>query len=218
MTEEQKDILMMKMIDSPCSLSEDEIRAIMNDEELRDIYETSSGLSGAYAGSKEIDVAAEWALFRHRLHRKPSAWNWVMRVAAIFLGVAFLSGITAKLIDHIFDRGEAPEYAVALEVEPEIGIAEPEMECGAQVIESAPSPIKMDAGVPSGSMARAGSGVKEMDAEEYLRIQQARIDNEIAMMTARLYEERYQMLLMDEDCEDEEIEFLENVIPTVTSL
>lgn len=47
MTEEQKEKLIARMLDSPSSLSDEELEMMTLDEELRDIYEISSSVSGA---------------------------------------------------------------------------------------------------------------------------------------------------------------------------
>lgn len=63
MTEEQKEILIAKMLDAPASLSDMELDAILNDDELRDIYAASAALDSAYAAEAEFDMDAEWKRF-----------------------------------------------------------------------------------------------------------------------------------------------------------
>lgn len=111
MTDEQKEILIAKMLDAPSSLSDKELDAILHDDELRDIYEVSSAVSSAYAGQPELDMEDEWKRFRPRLRRKPTAMRWAMRVAAIFLGVVLASGIAVRIIDLIYTHDRQPVIA-----------------------------------------------------------------------------------------------------------
>ena len=68
MTEEQKEILIAKMLDAPSSLSDVELDSILHDDELRDIYEASAALSSACIRQPEWDMKAEWNSFRPRIH------------------------------------------------------------------------------------------------------------------------------------------------------
>ena len=111
MTEEQKEILIAKMLDAPASLSDMELDAISDDDELRDIYAASAALDSAYAAEQEFDMDAEWKRFSPRLHRKPDKMRWFMRVAAIFLGVIFASSIVVKIINTIFTHAPQPVIA-----------------------------------------------------------------------------------------------------------
>lgn len=111
MTEEQKEILIAKMLDAPASLSDMELDAILNDDELRDIYAASAALDSAYAAEAEFDMDAEWKRFCPRLHRKPNKMRWFMRVAAIFLGVLIASGVVVKIINTTFTHDPQPVIA-----------------------------------------------------------------------------------------------------------
>ena len=111
MTEEQKEILIAKMLDAPYSLSDEELDLMMHDDELREIYEASAALSSALIRQPELDMKAEWDRFRPRLRRKPAPMRWVMRVAAIFLGVIFFSGIAVRIIDKVFSDDQTPVVA-----------------------------------------------------------------------------------------------------------
>lgn len=55
MTDEHKEILIAKLLDSPASLSDEELDAIAHDDELRDLYGVSSAVSDAYACRSEWD-------------------------------------------------------------------------------------------------------------------------------------------------------------------
>ena len=101
MTEQDKDILIGKMLDSPSSLTDKELSMIRTDEELKDIYRISSALKGACMTRPEIDVEREWRQFRTRLLHKPSPLRWMMRIAAIFLGVVLLSAVSVGIKNHV---------------------------------------------------------------------------------------------------------------------
>lgn len=202
MTEEKKEFLIAKMLDSPSSLSDEEMDVILHDDELKDIYEMSSAVSGACIRQSEIDMAEEWERFRPRIRRKPSAMRWVMRVAAIFLGVVVASGIVVKLTDYLLSSEEQPVIAKVEERD----VVTPD---SISIPVAANEPVmKVEEALPVGNQMahkrhRAKAAVVAADTitaydldddeyiEQYLRVQQARIDNELAMMTAQEIREKY---------------------------
>ena len=101
MTQQEKDILIEKMLDPDGVLSDKDLKMVFHDDELKEIYELSSAVRGACVQLPKIDMEREWRLFRHRIRPRPSRWKWVMRVAAIFLGIMFVSGIVRIALDHI---------------------------------------------------------------------------------------------------------------------
>ncbi|MDE5975450.1 MAG: hypothetical protein K2G69_02750, partial [Muribaculaceae bacterium] len=106
MTEEQKEILIAKMLDAPDSLTEAEVEMILHDDELRQFQAISSEVGSAFMPAPEIDIERELELWRRRLRKRPSRFRWIMRVAAVFVGVIILSGGVVKLVDFIFSQGE----------------------------------------------------------------------------------------------------------------
>lgn len=232
MTEEQKDLLIAKMLDAPSSLSDEELEAILSDEELRDIYEASAALSTACIRQPELDMEAEWKNFRPRIRRKPSAMRWVMRTASIFLGVIVLSGIAGRIIDYIFTNDPAPITAEA-NLSPELNdtpVVPPAEEITAT--ESKPAIAKPQPVAPPNHLAKAkitkpekssvkmGKGMKQMDKEidvdEYLRIQQARIDNDLALQAAEDYIAEFEEIMPLLDAAGVYNPELENAIRKVT--
>lgn len=207
MTDEQKDILMAKMLDAPSSLSDVELDAIVHDDELRDIYEISVAVSGACLRHPEFDVKQEWKRFAPRLRRKPSAMRRVMRVAAIFIGVAVLSGVVATMTDSRLTSGSTAEMAW-VELPPTSGgnilsIAVPP----ATVTDSgdAAPVLNKKKRVASQEKINAKTEISEngdfcetddpdIDIDEYIRIQQARIDNDLAMQTAEIIADEYNFI------------------------
>lgn len=228
MTEEQKEILIAKMLDAPSSLSDEELDMLMHDDELREIYEASAAVSSACVRQPELDMKAEWERFRPRIKRKPAPMRWVMRVAAIFLGVIFLSAITVRIIDKVFSTDQT--HAVAkvqpspkLNTSTAIPVDQPLTEIKDEaekepVIRRKPNhhrPVdKID---NSQSIAQAeDSVIIDVDIDEYLRIQQARIDNDLAMQSARIYQEEYENLAALLDAVGLHNPELDNLITRIT--
>ncbi len=210
MTDEQRDMLIAKIVDSPSSLTEKELDAMLHDDDLKDIYEMSAAVSSACICQPEPDVEAEWERFRPRLRRKPTPMKWVMRVAAIFLGVMLASGIAVKIINKVFTPKET-----AIIAKTETTVAE-------EPLSVEPIPKEAAAEVVAVKVKkRTTVKVKpreqnEMDIDEYLRIQQARIDNDIAMQNAAVYEDEYNNLMAILDIIGGRDDELENEIRKVT--
>lgn len=227
MTEEQKDILIAKMLDEPSSLSDKDLESILSDEELRDIYEMSATVSGVYIDQPDFDMAEEWNMFRPKIRKKPMKMRWAMRVAAIFLGVVFVGGIMTRMIDKAFD---APRQTVAKvqDIKKPSDIKSIEDSKSNEIREKEDSQPIMSRckGTSSGQRMSTTKTVKErqmelpeedMDVDEYLRLQQARIDNDLAMMTAESYKYEYDEFLQTlEDIDSYDTTELENAIRQVT--
>lgn len=211
MTDEQKELLIAKMLESPSALSDEEIDAILHDDELREICEVQSSVSAAYHRLPEIDADEEWRRFRPRMRRKPSVICRIMRVAAIFAGVVLMSGIMVKIIDTSFMSDDKPIIAKAKQPATPVNdapAAETAQDSAVQREETPASTVrKGTASAPKQYLAKAETAKPEkmkpagedeaddMDIDEYLRIQQARIDNELAIMAATEITEKYGPLL-----------------------
>ena len=151
----------------------------------------------------------EWNRFRPKIRRKPMQMRWAMRVAAIFLGVVFVGGITVRIIDKWLDE---PTTTIA-KVQDAPKNADRKM--AAEDIKSNESPKKEDSrsliteknaasSISHASITKTTktkqteeSEAEDMDIDEYLRLQQARIDNDLAMMTAESYLYEYDEFLQD---------------------
>ncbi len=201
MTEELKDILISKMIDAPESLTSDDLEMILGDEELKDIYNVSSAVGGAMISRREMDVEQEWRLFRHRILTKPSLSRRFMRVAAIFLGVVVASGIIGKVLDYTLTKGY--EKQVAASVVPESPTVN-ESDTPRNMLPAVESPIETrEAMVNQKEIVKTATPKirvketvveEEIDVDEYLRIQQEDIENEIIKQNAEIYvDELYAM-------------------------
>lgn len=227
MTEEQKEILISRMIDTPLSLSDKDMEAILTDDELRDIYEVSSTVRGACIRQPEIDMPEEWKRFRRRIHKRPTKIRWVMRVAAIFLGVLFFSGVVKKMIDHSLTTNEQPMVA-KLDHQAQHGniltitsSTRPSESQENTIAETLICKNQASASNQHRAKAKTTKQKKEpkettIDIDEYLRIQQARIDNDIAMQAAEIYMEEYNRLLSILDATGTNSPYLDNVIRKTT--
>lgn len=197
MTEQGKDILIGKMLDSPSSLTDEEVSNIMNDDELRDIYEVSSAVKGAYASRQEFEVEKEWRMFRRRFMPKPSPLRLLMRVAAVILGVVLVAGVLVKMADHATKQDKKPlvadaglsavnDHASGVEAGNDIPDAK---ESIADVLETGTTrPVYVSA--TSGGLKSTAGKVEveeDIDIDGYLRSQQAEIDYEIALLNAEMY-------------------------------
>lgn len=195
MTEEQKEILIAKLLDCPSSLSDEELDLILHDGELREIYDASVAMSGALVRQPDFDMEEEWRRFRPRLRRKPTRMRWVMRVAAIFLGVVLASGIVVKIIDraYTYDR----QHVIAVVQYPDELKNPPLIQQAMETEDNAP--IEQPAHQPKSESPKRNKAVTQEQSEdeidEYLRIQQARIDNDLAIMVAESYIEEFDDLV-----------------------
>lgn len=193
MTEEQKEILLGRMVDNPAGLSSDDMAMIAGDEELRELYQLSADLKTACVKPPEIDEAKEWQHFRSRMcvAGRRRRWSRMVRVAAIFLGVMLLSGVAVTLIDRLMLMPESTEIA-AVPVDT-VAVAPMQKEAaGPRLIAEA---VVKETVKETGGEAKCAGGKQstpsEPSIEEYLAVQQARIENEIATELAEAIKQQY---------------------------
>lgn len=189
---------MEKMLDSGAVLTDAEIDLILHDEELSEIYEVSSAVRGACVQPSVVDVEQEWRLFRHKILPKPSRWRWTMRVAAVFLGVLLVSSILKVAIDRLLtpdiptvaevvSPGIPPSSVASMDEERSPFVKDVHDSGVESVTKPRRSPVK-----PSAS--NDADAEEEIDIDEYLRLEQARIENELSLIQAQLYIEELQAL------------------------
>lgn len=222
MTEERKYILIEKMLDAPASLTDEELDMIANDDELKDIYEISSDVSGACVGGPAVVVDdEEWKRFRPRIARKPSPVRRFMHVAAVLLCVMLVSGIVVRLTDRLLTQGGTDMLGNAL-IDQAGTVQERDSTVNSVVT---PPPVVEVAGakprIAYRSMARKAAMTEidlpdDAEIEEYLRIQKARIDNDIAMLTAEMITEEYAAMRQSGDFAGEPDADIEAVINKIT--
>ncbi len=204
MTEEQKEILIAKMLDAPASLTDEELESIITDDELRDIHRVSSIVRGACIKHPEIDMEEEWKRFSLRMCLKPTRMRRIMRVAAVLLGVMFACGIVVRLIDYYASPNTQSlivkmEQTLNSENTPPIIENLQISDCKADSIYKS-TPQENQTVISKRTLAKTKIAkpkieqlpeATDIDVDDYLRIYQARIDNDLAMQEAEIYREEY---------------------------
>ena len=97
--------LLFQMMEQPQAYSDQQWEDILSDEECRELYTLMSKTQSAFDAQKDIDdetIDAEWKRLTVSKNRK-----W-LRVAAMFIGVLMISGITIAAIHLIQSRSEQP--------------------------------------------------------------------------------------------------------------
>ena len=147
-------------------------------------------------------MADEWNRFRPNIRRKPMPMRWAMRVAAIFLGVVFVGGVIVRIIDKALDAPQ-PTIAKVEETQKSVEIKSNEKNINSKAVrkeENHQSLISMGKEASSGQQMSTVKTMKkkqkelpdeEIDVDEYLRMQQSEIDQEIALLNAEMYLEEW---------------------------
>ncbi len=193
MTEDQKDKLIAKMLDAPSSLSDEEVDMIMRDSELRDIHNMSSDIYSAVAPSPVIDMEQEWRMMRRRLPGRRPLMRRVMYAAAILFGIILASVTILKVVNGT--RSTDNPAPLLTDAEPKESIDTtaytPPVIPGPEIRNEAitrQEPRRKPRRKARRQVAENTATDPEIDIDEYLRIQQARIDNELAMQNAEIME------------------------------
>ncbi|MDE6668534.1 MAG: hypothetical protein K2K26_02485, partial [Muribaculaceae bacterium] len=168
-------------------------------------YEISSAVSGACIRQPKINVDEEWERFRPYIKPKPTPMRWIMKVAAIFLGIVSVSAIVIKIIDSVFttythpgivkvEQPVVPAQITTLKETTQELLAAPETTTVTSVKKKQLNKRKRK--VSKAAEVEIVEPEKviqsdEVDIDEFLRIQQARIDNDLALQTARVIEDEY---------------------------
>lgn len=98
--------------DYPETFTEEELQAILKEDDLRESAELMARLKQAYIGkeTEDIDVDAEWQHFASQKPKRRS-WGW-MQIAAAFIGLLMLSGITYAAI-HLVSSSRSQQAETA---------------------------------------------------------------------------------------------------------
>lgn len=189
MTEEQKEFLIAKMLDTPASLTDEELEDIVSDTELRDIYEVSATAAEALSTKAEFDLADEWALFHKRLKRRRLPLRQIFKAVACLAGIitisaVFLKTTTTSLSDNapaaICEATTADKEAM-----PSIPISPEATLTPSSNHQTTISALKQPAPSQNGEVAiQELPPLSDSELEEYLDLQQARIENDLAMLNA----------------------------------
>ena len=209
MTEEIKNTLIEKMIDRPDELTSDEIMAICSDEELRNLYEISTKLQDTLQPAPQTPVTQEWDMFSRRLSiRRPKKrlYLHLVQSAAAVAGILLISAVIVKITGHApsaqcpsltadvisTDITKNPADTIRCQNDKLVTT----LKNDASHIADASKPDKNRSPKKAKS---ASTPTATPDFDEYLRIEQARIDNEIAMAMAEVYEAEY-LASLEADC------------------
>lgn len=199
MTEDIKNFLIEKMIDRPAELSPDDIQTILHDEDLREIYDASVLLRDAMISPSLSDPADEWKRFRSRIvpTRRRAPWLRYMAYAAAIVVLALLVPMMTRLLDRNADSETTT--IIAKHEDTTVMVASPDIHQVPNI--TAVQPATIVAHEPTASPAPTYSPIakrspspkhqsspSDVDIEQKVRTQLARIDNEVAMALAQVYE------------------------------
>jgi len=97
--------------DHPETFTEEELQAMLKEDDFRETAELMARLKQAYIGkeTEDIDVDAEWQRFASQKPKRRS-WGW-MQIAAAFIGLLMLSGIAYAAI-HIVSSSRSQQAEV----------------------------------------------------------------------------------------------------------
>lgn len=234
MKEDDKVNLINKMIDNPDSLTKQDFDAILKDREIKEIYEISSSIKGFIMSGIEVNGMKEWELFRPRIKNKTNPFKWIMRVAAIFLGIMIISNIMVRIIDRVLDQHPTTvisnsnerydgntqngmkKQPLTIPLEDisqkvvEVNNVEIVSEKEIQHLTSSPKATKekIDSEIPKSN---------EIDIDEYLRIQEAKIENELAFLNAQIYLEEIERIKLDLENQGFDEEWIDKEIKKITT-
>lgn len=203
MTDREKDILIEKMLEAPGQLSPGEITAILADEELRDMYVISVRLKTALRRPPAVDTADEWKRFSKRITVRRRPLFAIMRCVAAVVALLLVSVVIVRLTagdgdadiqDILADsKNIVDSAAVVLPATDDSAVPAPETAPCVNAGEAKPHV----AAVPRRKTQRAiTSAVQaeryaEADIDHYIKVEQARIDNDVAMAMAEAYKAMY---------------------------
>lgn len=115
MEETDKLMQVLEAIEHPEKYTDDELRQLLSDGECSEYYRLMSDAASAYADTPdEIDVDAEWERFHRQHFPKVSLWR---KVAAVFIGILMVSGISYAAIRLISSEGNTVQDVSAPEVQ-----------------------------------------------------------------------------------------------------
>lgn len=188
MTDQQKDELIGKMVDCPETLTPQEMEAIEADRELREIYEASERIAGAYASRIDADAEAAWRELRPRLAIRRRSWiGWSTgAAAAALLGLVVASGLRGRQEPLVADADMPREEEATDTV-----VYEPVMPVEIEDVVAEAQPV-----LPSRPKLAAQSvaTIDSVESAALMRVAQARIDNDEAMVMAEVYLSDYTVM------------------------
>ena len=107
---------LLKMTERPQDYSDEEIRQIMNDPDMRAYYELMVDAEAGFALRRQESQGKRFRLMRNRITRPVPM---ILRIAAIFIGVLLLSGISFAAYRLIAGVGESQTQKVEMPDSPQ---------------------------------------------------------------------------------------------------
>ncbi|MDE7393674.1 MAG: hypothetical protein K2M80_04285 [Muribaculaceae bacterium] len=202
MTDELREILLAKMLDNPRELTADQLASIESDGELRELYSLALAVAGSSVAVPGMDVDAGWDALKPRLATKPKkrfnlSASVIGAAAAVTLLVVAIAGVILNpqlpsesdiaLITSVDDQHPA-QLSIA-EIKRHFSASLPTTESVmAKVVTITPEPeVTLEPPEPPEPEVDEQFTVVEIDPEELIRIEEARLDNEVAMAIADVY-------------------------------
>ena len=205
MTPEQKELLIEKMIDRPESLSSNEISLIIADDELRDLYDISARLADEYSATPQVDIDAEWNSLRGAIiaggshkRRRPVAWLAAAVAGLVICGGAVrfaLSETPASISSPSISSANVAQELSQVETPAQAVVQSLVDEAGAHIAQTSNPAIARSSRTVRARKPKTAEApsAEEIDIEEYLRVEQARIDNEVAMELSKVYRAQFEV-------------------------
>ncbi len=181
---------------------------ISNDDELLDIYEMSTAVSQAYSSEPNWDIQKECNLFQHNIKPQSLPLQRILKIAAVISGIALLSIAAIIGFNILSNQADSPKYAdveqpsdtdnpmeTAPQLTEETNIEDETSPVQHKTVKNLPGIKQYLAQNPALKSTEKQPETANINIDEYLRVQQARIDNDIATLTATAYQEEFATLL-----------------------
>lgn len=202
MTEIERNLLIEKMVCAPRELTDAEIASIIGDEELRAVYELTVLLKESKATELKSTPAEEWEKFRGRISGPKRRYGLWLRVACI-AAAAVVALPVVKVV--VAPNTQAPVQNTELMAKSGKAIESVEAvptDTATVTTTVAAEPKLVAEAKPIASRAPRKKVVEASEVDERIRIEQARIDNEVAMALAEVYATNYGAMCIAEAAVD----------------
>lgn len=116
---------LLEVIENPARFSDDEIRQMLDDEEMRDLYGLMSKTADAFIETREPDIDAEWGRFTARLPHAAKRVGPLPHIIKLFTGRKVAAILTVGVSIAAVAATVAVTYSlVSLKTEKQEQIAE----------------------------------------------------------------------------------------------
>ena len=203
MTEIERNLLIEKMVCAPRELTDAEIASIIGDEKLRAVYELSVMLKESKATELKSTPAEEWEKFRGRISGPKRRYGLWLRVAACIAAAAVVALPVVKVV--VAPNTQAPMQDTELMAKSGKAVESVKAvptDTATVTTTVAAEPKLVAEAKPIASRAPRKKGEEASEVDERIRIEQARIDNEVAMALAEVYATNYGAMCIAEAAVD----------------